>query len=113
MNPRRRAILAGGLWLPAAALAQHQGAHHGPLYEQLRQPGRIDKPELAAIQNVFDSPAPKAANPGRWTARTPLPLPRGANHVGVEFMDGRPADRFRAWRSAACCTRSTSPAAAR
>lgn len=58
MNPRRRAILAGGL------------------YERLQQAGRIDKPELASTQNVFDSPAPKAANPGRWMARSPLPLPR-------------------------------------
>src|SRR5687767_9264410 len=53
MNPRRRAILAAGLALPAAAYAEHHGAHHSPLYEQLRQPGRIDKPDLAALQNVF------------------------------------------------------------
>lgn len=119
------------MWLPAAALAQHHG-----LYEQLRQPGRIEKPELAALQNVFDSPASKAATPGRWHARAALPLPRsemawatahagrmhivggygeqrvdrpyhhvydaaadrwgdaaplplGANHVGVEFLDGK------------------------
>lgn len=105
------------------------------MYESLRAPGRIDKPAQAAQQNVFDSPAPKAANPGRWMARAPLPLPRsemawatgnagrmhvvggyaeqrvdrpyhhvydaasdrwvdaaplprGANHVGVAFLDG-------------------------
>lgn len=132
MNPRRRAILASGLYFPAAALAQH----HGGLYERLQKPGRMDIPELAKVQNVFDSPAPKAANPGRWITRAPLPLPRsemawatahagrmhivggygeqrvdrpyhhvyeaaadrwadwapiplGANHVGVEFLDGR------------------------
>jgi N-acetylneuraminic acid mutarotase len=28
------------------------------------------------MQHVFDSPAPRAANPGRWIARAPLPLPR-------------------------------------
>ena len=134
MNPKRRAILASGLWFPAAALAQ--ASHHGGMYESLRTPGRIDKPTLADTQNVFDSPAPKAANPGRWVARAPLPLPRsemawaaehagrmhivggygeqrvdrpyhhvydantdrwieaaplprGANHVGVVFLDGR------------------------
>ena len=136
MNSRRRAILASGLWLPAAALAQSHHGGHGGLYESLRAPGRIDKPALAATQNVFDSPAPKAANPGRWIARAPLPLPRsemawaaehggrmhivggygeqrvdrpyhhvyegkadrwieaaplprGANHVGVVFLEGR------------------------
>jgi N-acetylneuraminic acid mutarotase len=83
VNPQRRAILAGGLWLPAAALAQH----HGGLYERLREPGRIALPEVAGQQSVFDSPAPKATSPGRWAARAPLP--RGANPVGVEFLDGR------------------------
>ncbi|QJW84965.1 hypothetical protein HK414_19615 [Ramlibacter terrae] len=55
---------------------QHPHAHHGGLYERLHAPGRIDRPEQAAVQNVFDSPAPKAARMGRWSPRAPLPLPR-------------------------------------
>lgn len=75
MHSNRRQFLASGLLMaaPANALAQHAG--HGQ-YERLNQPGRVEKPELAAVQNVFDSPAPKAANPGRWMARADLPLPR-------------------------------------
>lgn len=74
---RRRFLAATLLALPAArALAQSDHAAHGGLYERLQQPGRIDKPELALQQNVFDSLAPKAATPGRWIAQPPLPLPR-------------------------------------
>jgi N-acetylneuraminic acid mutarotase len=78
MDYSRRAFLAGGLaLLPlASALAQSGHGHHGGLYERLREAGRIDKPEGAATQNVFDSPAPKAETPGRWMAKAPLPLPR-------------------------------------
>jgi len=78
----RRAVLAGGLAVFAAraagapASAQAPPPHHGGLYESLRQPGRIGLPEIAGRQHVFDSPAPKAADPGRWIARAPLPLPR-------------------------------------
>jgi N-acetylneuraminic acid mutarotase len=138
MHYTRRTFLASGLTLLplAAAFAQVGHGQHGGLYERLQQPGRIDKPEVAAAQNVFDSPAPRAANPGRWMTRAPLPLPRsemawaaahagrlhlvggyaeqrvdrpyhhvydpvsdswtvatplprGANHVGVAFLDGR------------------------
>lgn len=72
----RRAFLAGGLATLGAssALAQHAG--HGPLYERLSQPGRVEVPEQAATQRVYDSPAPKAADQGRWVARSALPLPR-------------------------------------
>jgi N-acetylneuraminic acid mutarotase len=79
---QRRRLLAGAgsfFALPAVsrALAQQTGhAHHGGLYESLQQPGRIGLPDAAAIQHVLDSPAPKAANQGRWEARAPLPLPR-------------------------------------
>lgn len=133
----RRAVLMGGTALAAMpAHAQQAGhAHHGGLYESLQKPGRIGLPEIAATQHVFDSPAPKAANQGRWVPKAPLPLPRsemawavahdnkmhllggygeqrvdrpyhqvydpardawldaarlpkGANHVGVAFVDG-------------------------
>lgn len=83
VDPQRRVLLAQGLLLLPAlagcarvrAQADH-AAHHGGLYERLQHPGRIGRPEVAAVQNVFDSPAPKAANPGRWMTRAPLPLPR-------------------------------------
>ena len=79
MEIDRRLLVSGGLAFVGAApsLAQQPGhAHHGGQYERLNQPGRIDKPELAASQNVFDSPVPKAATPGRWIARADMPLPR-------------------------------------
>jgi hypothetical protein len=78
MTPTRRRFLASSLIaLPAArAFAQTDHAAHGGMYERLQQPGRIGKPELAAQQNVFDSMAPKAANPGRWVAKAALPMPR-------------------------------------
>ncbi|MDQ8730567.1 kelch repeat-containing protein [Bradyrhizobium sp. LHD-71] len=134
----RRFVIANGFaFLGAApALAQHAGhAGHGQ-YEKLTEPGRILRPELATIQSVFDSPAPKAAQQGRWMAKADLPLPRsemawgtahegkmhivggygaqqvdrpyhhvydaasdrwtvaapiprGANHIGVAFLDGK------------------------
>lgn len=75
MPSNRRQLIASGLLMavPATAFAQHAG--HGQ-YERLNQPGRVEKPQLAGTQNVFESPAPKAAQPGRWAARADLPLPR-------------------------------------
>src|SRR5262245_59676327 len=52
------------------------GHHHGGLYERLDKSGRVGLPETASAQHVADSPAPKAAHPGRWITRAPLPLPR-------------------------------------
>jgi N-acetylneuraminic acid mutarotase len=78
----RRQILAaaGTLVLPVAgpglAQAQSSHAHHGGGYERLTQPGLVPRPPQADQQSVFDSPAPKAKNPGRWVHRAPLPLPR-------------------------------------
>jgi len=73
----RRSFLLGtaGLLVSAHALAQGHG-DHGGLYESLQSPGRIGLPESAATQHAFDSPAPKAAMPGRWMPRAPLPSPR-------------------------------------
>ncbi|HEV7258278.1 MAG TPA: kelch repeat-containing protein [Bosea sp. (in: a-proteobacteria)] len=74
---RRRLLATAGAAIAAPALAQQPGhEHHGGHYERLNQPGRIQKPELATSQNVFDSPAPKAAQPGRWSAKALLPMPR-------------------------------------
>jgi N-acetylneuraminic acid mutarotase len=97
-TPRR--FLASGLaFLPLAhARAQSGHAHHGGLYERLQEPGRIDKPELAAIQNVFDSSAAMAANAGRWMAKAPLPLPRtemawATEHAGRMHLVGGYAEQ--------------------
>jgi N-acetylneuraminic acid mutarotase len=87
MNCNRRTFLASGLaFLPlASAFAQSGQGHHDGLYERLQQPGRIDKPEMASVQNVFDSPAPKAATPGRWVPKAPLPLPRSEMAWATEY----------------------------
>jgi hypothetical protein len=58
----RRHFIVSGIALVSAGptLGQNAGhAGHGQ-YEKLTEPGRITRPELAAIQSVFDSPAPKA-----------------------------------------------------
>lgn len=72
----RRGFATGfALTLAGPALAQH--AAHDPLYSGLKDPKLTDVPhEVAAMQRVYDSPAPKAANQGRWVARAALPLPR-------------------------------------
>src|SRR5215207_11180400 len=72
----RRSFMSGGVaFFAASAAAQTGHEHHAP-YESLRQPGRIGLPEIAGQQRVYDSPAPKAVNPGRWVERAALPLPR-------------------------------------
>lgn len=85
---RRHLLAAGAAALTLPAYAQQPGhEHHGPQYERLTQPGRIDRPPLAATQNVFDSPVPKASNPGRWTAKAPLPMPRSEMAWATAFED--------------------------
>jgi N-acetylneuraminic acid mutarotase len=78
MLDRRAAMLSlTSLAAATSAAAQAPGhEHHGPMFESLRQPGRVEIPAIAASQHVFESPAPKAANPGRWVAKAALPLPR-------------------------------------
>jgi N-acetylneuraminic acid mutarotase len=91
----RRHFITSAIALVGAgpAFAQQSGhAGHGQ-YEKLTEPGRIPRPELAAIQSVFDSPAPKAAQPGRWMAKADLPLPRSemawaAAHEGKMHIVG-------------------------
>jgi N-acetylneuraminic acid mutarotase len=90
----RRGFLAGSAALAAApALGQTGHPHHDGLYESLREPGRTDLPAAAAQQHVFDSPAPKADNQGRWIERAALPLPRSemawaAQHQGRMHLVG-------------------------
>jgi N-acetylneuraminic acid mutarotase len=98
MNSSRRrflASLAGGLTVfpLASVFAQSGHGHHEGMYERLQQPGRVDKPEVTSVQNVFDSPVPKAASLGRWMAKAPLPLPRSemawaTEHAGRMHLVG-------------------------
>jgi N-acetylneuraminic acid mutarotase len=78
MKINRRILLCGGLGLAVSpALAQHDPhAHHSGQFERLNQPGRIGIPDLHHAHAVTESPAPKAAQAGRWAARAPLPIPR-------------------------------------
>jgi N-acetylneuraminic acid mutarotase len=88
--PRRSFLLAAPAVLAACAQPQRDPGHagHGPLYERLNTAGRVERPPEAAIQNVFDSPAPRAARAGRWITRAPLPLPRSEMAWAVA-MNGR------------------------
>jgi hypothetical protein len=74
----RRWFLLGtaGLVCTGRGFAQTGQEHHGGLYEGLQTPGRIGLPDIAATQHVFDSPVPKATQPGRWVQRASLPLLR-------------------------------------
>lgn len=73
----RRTLLVGmAAAVGGATAVRAQHAQHGPMYERLNQAGRVDEPESARTQRVFDSPTPRAEKPGKWVARAPLPLPR-------------------------------------
>ena len=88
MRIDRRMFLSGTiavLAVPARAQTGHE--HHG-LFERLREPGRVGLPGASAQQWVTDSPAPRAAEPGRWIARAPLPLPRSEMAWAAE-LSGR------------------------
>jgi N-acetylneuraminic acid mutarotase len=60
-----------------AGFAKAQHNHGDPMYSHLRD-ASVNAPPAAVVeaQRVFDTPAPRAANQGRWVARAPLPLPR-------------------------------------
>lgn len=96
---RRRFLLgSAGALLATSSFAQMDHGHHGGQYENLRKPGRIALPEIAASQHVFDSPAPRSAEPGRWIARAALPLPRSemawaAAHAGRMHLIGGYAEQ--------------------
>lgn len=87
----RRSLLLG---LSAAALtstanAQQPGhAHHGGMYESLKEPGRIGIPTEAATQHVTESPAKRANSPGIWKSKAPLPIPR-SEMAWATVRDGR------------------------
>jgi N-acetylneuraminic acid mutarotase len=76
-----------GTALAAPALAQHAG--HEPSYSHLSDPSvKMPPADAMQLQQVFDSPAPKAENQGRWTARAPLPLPR-SEMAWATVLDGK------------------------
>lgn len=93
---RRDLIVAGaGALVAGRASAQPQDhAHHAGQYERLNAPGRIPRPPLAETQAVFESPIPRAADPGGWSDRAPLPLPRSemawaaADAEGMHIVGG-------------------------
>jgi N-acetylneuraminic acid mutarotase len=73
----RRSFAAAGLGSLVAGTAAAQHAHHGAPYSSLRDKNLTAPPaDLMKLQHQFDTPAPRAANQGRWVARAPLPLPR-------------------------------------
>ena len=77
----RRRLVAALVALPSFARAQtHQ--HHSGQFERLNQPGRIDLPDTHAQQAVTDSPAPRAAQPGRWTPARAAADPAHRDGVG-------------------------------
>jgi len=82
---RRRFLIGGaGALLSSSVFSQ---ADSGDAYESLRKPGRIGLPERATLQRVFGSPAPKAANAGRWVSRAPLPQPRSEMAWATAYAD--------------------------
>ena len=84
----RRNFLLSSVASIASTSVYAQMSHHGDSYERLNQAGLISRPPLADIQAVFDSPAPKAINPGKWITRASLPLPRSEMAWATE-MNGR------------------------
>lgn len=85
VNRRRFLLGSAGAVFTTAVLAQSDDSMHGGQYESLLKPGRMGLPKTAAIQHVFDSPAPKAAHAGRWVIRAALPLPRSEMAWATEF----------------------------
>ena len=74
---RRRLVVSAAALVAAPPVLRAQSHdHHSGQFERLNQPGRIGLPEIHAQQAVSDSPAPRAAQPGAWRARMPLPIPR-------------------------------------
>lgn len=84
---RRRFLLAG----TAATISSHalaQANHQHGMFSTLREPGTRDLPPQALQQRVYDSPAPRAPEPGRWRVRAPLLLPR-SEMAWATAWDGR------------------------
>jgi len=85
----RRKLLFAGATLAFARMSRAQSDHgpHGAHYESLAKPGRIPLPTVAQTQRSIESPAPKAANVGRWLTRAALPLPRSEMAWATQHAD--------------------------
>ena len=81
MLSRRSFMAALAATSATPAFAQHAG--HDPVYSHLTDPNIKTAPaDTMRAQHVFDSPAPKAANQGKWIARAPLPLAAQRDGLG-------------------------------
>jgi hypothetical protein len=88
MISRRRALVgAGAATFAAAAFAPARADTPGGAFARLHGTGRTDLPPEALRQRSIDSPAPAAADPGRWRAAPPLPLPRGETGGAAAWAD--------------------------
>jgi len=74
---RRRVLMSAAATAVAlrAGPAFGQSHAHG-MFSHLHEPGFVDLPAEAEQQHSVDSPAPAAADQGRWLSRAALPLPR-------------------------------------
>jgi len=68
--------MAGSMSGSAPAPEDMQVDQRGGLYANLRDPSVTQLPADAFAQRFTYSPAPRAAQAGRWTNAAPLPLPR-------------------------------------
>ncbi|NBR26836.1 MAG: hypothetical protein EBT83_00260, partial [Betaproteobacteria bacterium] len=72
---RRRRFLKGcvAAWAALPLLARGQPGDVATIMH-VRDASIARLPASAEAQKSFDSPAPRAANAGRWNARAPLPF---------------------------------------
>ncbi|MGE0747780.1 MAG: Kelch repeat-containing protein [Rhodospirillales bacterium] len=87
---RRRLLAvtaAAGAAVAFGGRARAQSHDHHGMFSHLNEPGLYGLPTEAPRQQVFSSPAPAAANPGRWIERKPLPLPRSEMAWATAWKD--------------------------
>lgn len=75
-SARRRTLLKAALAALAAAPALSRAQSADAVIMHVRDASIARLPANAEAQKSIDSAAPRAAQPGRWTACAPLPFPR-------------------------------------